>query len=521
MNVTGMFGWIGVSMMAATAFAQTPAVSAVAAARFLEQASWGPTPASIAEVQRLGMAGWIDAQIALEPPKWSPIPDPSVDAKGNTSLAPAQYAFFVNAVNGPDQLRQRAAFALGQIWVVSGVKLRPEAMVPYLRLMQADAFAPYDKVMYDVTLSPAMGHYLDMVNNNKPTPGHGANENYAREIMQLFSIGLVQLDAWGRPVLDANGNQIPTYTQQTIEGFSDTFTGWTYAPAPGARSRFPNPANWNAPMVAFEANHDTAAKALLNGYVLPEGQTADRDLKDALNNIFTHPNVAPFISRQLIQRFVSSNPSPDYVKRVADVFNTAPRGDLGAVIKAILLDPEARAGDDPTVENEATKLREPVLWMNALMRGLNATVGSPNGLVYSAGVLGQTIYYPPTVFNYFLPGYEVNLSATQTYNAPEFQLLSEATGESAADFLNTLCFGKVTGINIDLSMYTMPLGSKPTTDQISSMIDTLNTNLMGGRMPPSMHDTILGAAEKATSPMRMVETAIYLIASSWDYQVER
>jgi uncharacterized protein (DUF1800 family) len=466
------------------------------------------------------MAGWIDAQIALDQSKWSPIPDPSVDAKGNTSLAPAQNAFFVNASAGQDQLRQRVAFALGQILVVSGVKLKPEAMVPYLRLLQTDSFTTYDKILYDVTLSPSMGHYLDMVNNNKPTPGHNADENYAREILQLFSIGLVQLDAWGRPVLDANGNPIPTYDQDAIEAFARVFTGWTYAPKPGARSRFPNPVNWDAPMVAFEANHDESAKMLLDGYVESMGQTAENDLKDALNNIYMHSNVGPFICRQLIQRLVASNPSPDYVKRVTDVFNTPPRGNIAAVVKAILLDPEARAGDDGS-ENQSTKLREPVLWINTLMRGLNATVTSPNALTGSAATLGQTIYYPATVFNYFLPGYNINISSTQTYNAPEFQLLGEASAEAAAGFANAIAFNKPAGIAIDLSPYTAPLGARPTTDQISAMIDSLNRDLMGGRMSAEMHDTILGAAEKAATPKAMVETAIYLIASSWDFQVER
>jgi len=515
--------FLALSVLAAASLAHAqsaPApVTPAAAARFLQQASWGPTPASIAEVQSLGMAGWIDAQIALDSTQWSPIPDPSVDAKGNTSLAPAQNAFFVNAINGRDQLRQRMAFAVGQIWVVSGVKLQAQAMVPYIRLMQTDAFTTFDKLMYDVTLSPAMGHYLDMVNNNKATPGHAPDENYAREILQLFTIGLVQLDPWGRPLLDANKNTIPNYDQNTIEAFARAFTGWTYAPLPGAHSRFPNPANWDAPMVAFEANHDMTAKTLLNGQVIPMGQTAEMDLKDALNNIFTHQNVAPFISRQLIQRFVSSDPSPDYVKRIADVF-TATHGDLGAVIKAILLDPEARAGDDGS-ENQSTKLREPLLWTITLLRELGATVTSPNALTGYASVLGQTIYYPPTVFNYFLPGYDINISATQTYNAPEFQLLGEATAESAAGIAYNLAFGKPAGVSVDYFNYVAPLGTKPTNDEISQMIDSLNRALLGGRMTQAMHDAILAACEKATSSKAMVETAVYLIASSWDFQVQQ
>ena len=493
-----------------------PKVTPMAAARFLEQAAFGPTPASVAQVQTMGFSAWIDAQIALDQSAWSPIPDPSVNSKGNTSLAPAQAAFFVNAVSGQDQLRQRVAFALSQIWVVSGVKLKAEAIVPYLRLLQSDAFASYDKIMYDVTLSPAMGHYLDMVNNNKATAGHAPDENYAREILQLFTIGLDKLDIYGRVIKDSStGQGIPTFDQDTIEGFAGTFTGWTYAPKAGAHSKFPNPANWDAPLIAFEANHQTNVKVLLDGTLLPAGQTAEQDLRGALANIFAHQNVAPFISRQLIQRLVTSNPSDAFVGRISNVFNQKPRGDLAAVVKAILLDPEARQGDDGS-ENAATKLREPALWISAFLRGLNATVAPANGLTGAASVLGQQLYYSPTVFNYFEPGYQ-----TQGHNAPEFQLLSEATAASAADLVNTLTYGKLSGVGIDLSPYIAILGAKPAAADIGRMVDQLNNDLMGGRMPSTMHQTIALAASAAGTPKAIAQAAVYLIGSSWNYQVER
>jgi len=360
-----------------------------------------------------------------------------------------------------------------------------------------------------------------MADNNKPTPGRGADENYAREVLQLFSIGLVELHSDGTPKLDASGNQIPTYTQDTIEGFSDAFTGWTYAPLAGAVSKFPNPENWNAPMVSFDAHHDTdPGKLLLNGYTLPAGQTAALDLQDTLNNITSHPNVAPFISRQLIQRLVSSNPSPAYVARISSAFS-ANSGNIGLVVKAILLDPEARAGDDGVTENKATKLREPVLWINTLLRGLNATVVSPNNLPANAANLGQNLYFSPTVFNYFLPGYEINLTETTTYNAPEFQLLSEATAFSAVNIINTLVYGNMTGVTIDLTPYITPLGIKPTSAQIDAMGDSVSQALMGGTAPPAMRSTIITAVSAQTTPKAMVQTAVYLIGSSWDFQVER
>ena len=505
---------------AVNAASPAPKVSAMAASRFLEQAAFGPSAASVAEVQALGFSAWIDAQIALDKSKWSVTPDYSTDAKGNTSLVPTQDGFFMNAVSGEDQLRQRMAFALGQIWVVSGVKLKAEAIVPYVRLLQADAFTTYDKIMYDVTLSPAMGHYLDMVNNNKATAGHGPNENYAREVLQLFTIGLYKLDAFGRVMKDAKGVPIPSYDQNVIEGFAAAFTGWTYAPAAGAPSRFGNPANWNAPMVAFENNHDMLPKQLLNTHWLPVHQTAELDLKEALDNIFQNANVGPFICRQLIQRLVTSSPSDNYVKRVADVFNEAPRGNMAAVVKAILLDSEARQGDNGS-ENAATKLREPALWTSALLRGLNAKVAPINSLPGAVSGLGQNIYYSPSVFNYFLPGYHIDVSPTMTYNAPEFQLLSEATAMSAADLVSTFTYNTVTGVTIDLTPYITLLGAKPVAADISKLIDKLNVDLMGGRMPVAMHTTIATACAAATTPKAIVQTAVYLIGSSWNYQVER
>ena len=509
-------------LLSNAAQAATPAskVTANAAARFLEQASFGPIPTTIADIQTAGFSAWIDSQIALDKTKWSPIPDPSVDAKGNTSLTPAQDAFFLYAHFGQDQLRQRVAFALGQIWVTSGVKLSPDAIVPYQRLLQADAFATFDKIMYDLTLSPAMGHYLDMVNNNKATAGHSPNENYAREILQLFTLGLYQLDAYGRVMKDSKGVPVPSYSQDVIEGFAAAFTGWTYAPKPGATSHFGNPSNWAAPMVAFENNHDKAVKVLLNNHQLPANQTADADLKAALDNIFHHSNVGPFICRQLIQRLVTSNPSDAYVKRIADVFNQRPRGNLAAVVKAILLDPDARKGDDGS-ENTTTKLREPALWISAFLRGLNAQVLAVNSLPNATSQLGQNIYYPPTVFNYFHPGYDISLSPTQTYNAPEFELLSEATAASAADLINTLVYGGVNGVTVDLTPYITPLGLKPGAVEIGKLLDGLNTNLMGGRMPADMRATIIKACTAQTSPKAMAQTAVYLIGSSWNYQVER
>ncbi len=276
-------------------------------------------------------------------------------------------------------------------------------MVDYLQVLQKDAFADYFELMHNVTLSPAMGRYLDMVNNDKPDPKNckGANENYAREILQLFTIGLNELAPDGTVITDHFGTPFPTYMQDMIEGFARAFTGWTYAPPANATPQAHKPANWTQPIVPWEANHDVAAKTLLNGATLMPNQSAEADLIAALDNIFQHPNVGPFICRQLIQHLVTSNPSPRYVSRIVRVFNglatptvrqrrtavrdlqaaspSRPRGDMKVVIKAILLDPEARDGDSAVPLPDQGHLREPVLFMISILRALDATVSPSNG----------------------------------------------------------------------------------------------------------------------------------------------
>jgi uncharacterized protein (DUF1800 family) len=507
--------------MAAAGAQITSKPDVAAAARFLQQASWGPTVTSIAHVQDIGFEGYIGEQF-LAPESTITIPNP--DSSGKIPFRPVQDQFFFNAVRGDDQLRQRVAFALNQIWVVSGVKITdPKAMVNYLQVLQQDAFANYRDVMRDVTLCPAMGHYLDMVNNDKPDPktGKGADENYARELMQLFTIGLSILAPDGTLVLDKDGKPIPTYTQDTIEAFARVFTGWTYAPATGATPRAHNPANWTQPMVPWNANHDTDPKVLLNGTTLLPHQTAQQDLNTALDDIFYQPNVAPFVCRQLIQHLVTSNPSPAYVRRVASVFNGGgplPRGDMKAVIKAILLDPEARAGDDAAPTAGEGHLREPVLLINAFLRALNATVDGSNGLAPAGANLGQNIFFPQTVFNYFAPGYEIPGTGI---NAPEFQILSTSTAMLRADLVNDLVYGKIAGVAIDFNPWIQLATNTDKSLNISRLLDLLDVVLMEGRMPADMRNLIQNAVAAASTPKAKVQAAVYLIAASSQYQVDR
>jgi uncharacterized protein (DUF1800 family) len=481
-----------------------------AAARFLDQATWGATPADVAHLQQIGPTAWLTEQFAAAPSPISDVPDTL------TSLDPVRQEFFANAVSGGDQLRQRVAFALGEIWVVSNVKLKAQAIPPYLRLLSDNAFGNYFDLMNAVTLSPAMGHYLDMVNNDKPAAGQEANENYARELNQLFTVGTVILKPDGTLLLDSSGQPVPTYDQGVVQGFARAFTGWTYPPLPGAPPHKHNPANWTGWMVAVESNHDATAKTLLNGETLPAAQTAEQDLYGALQNIFHHPNVGPFVCQQLIQHLVTSNPSPAYVERVANVFannGAGVRGDLQTVIRAILLDPEARAGDPPSVAaaNEG-HLREPALYVAGMLRALGAQMATANNLPPYIAAEGQTLYAPASVFNYFSPGYRV---AGGKLLGPEFQIQSPSVAMLRADLVNTLVYGGINGVQLDQTPF-ITLAATP-----DALLDRLSALLFHGQMPDDIRATISTAMAAAPNATLKARAAIYLAASSSQYQVER
>jgi len=497
------------------------------AAHFMDQAAFGPDFITLDHLETVGLENYLQEQFAAP---ISPYPDPATTGFGINQV---QARFFTNAVHGQDQLRQRVAFALGQIMVVSAIEeSTPTQLVPYLQILQKDAFANFRTLMKDVTLSPTMGEYLDMRNNDKadPTRDTRANENYARELMQLFTIGLSQLNLDGTLKLDANGNAIPTYDQTTIQNFAKVYTGWTYPTKPGAITQKHNPAYFNGPMVPFQSNHDTTSKTLLNGLVLPAGQTAEQDLEAALDNIFNHPNVGPFIGKQLIQHLVSSNPSPAYVARVASVFNdngSGARGDLKAVIRAVLLDPEARQGDNGPFAGGATDvpgahLREPVFVVASILRGLGAFVNDTNNLTAQAANLGQTLFTPPTVFNYFAPGYHIppELTPGMSLLGPEFQLDSPSNAVARFNMVNTMIYGSLgNGAVIDLTPFSN-LGSKP-----ADLVDAVSQVFMDGQMPPKVQTALLGAINAITGTTAAAnkaraQAAIYLTVSSSYYNVE-
>jgi uncharacterized protein (DUF1800 family) len=500
----------------------TISVAANVADRFLEQTTFGPTTPLITQVQYSGLQGFLTAQYALPITKY-PLP-----ASGESGLGAVQQRFFVQNLTAEDQLRQRVAFALSQIFVIGGAKVTdPTGYTNYLQLLENDAFTNYRQIMQDVTLSPAMGDWLDMVNNGKPNTSQGdhANENYAREFMQLFTIGTAQLNPDGSYQLDSGGNQIPTYTQNTVEAFALAYTGWTYPLAPGATQRTYNPAYWTGPMVAVDSNHDTTAKQLLvypgvsGGGMLPAGQSAVQDLQGALDNVFNHPNVGPFVSNQLIQHLVTSNPSPAYIQRVASVFNdngSGVRGDMKALITAVLIDPEARRGDDPaSAVGTDGHLQEPILYMTGLLRAFGATSDGSNLAYYGSG-MGQEALYAPSVFNFYSPSYVI--PGTTIYG-PEFQILTTATSLNRVNWTNSYVFGSIgPGTTVSFSNYATQ-ASQP-----SALLSSLNTLMLHGSMSSDMQSAILTAMQSVPSGskqgLQQAQMAIYLVGTSSQYQVQ-
>jgi uncharacterized protein (DUF1800 family) len=524
-----------------------PLVSASDAARLLEQATFGVTASDVAHVQSVGIDAYLSEQVTYPAtqytgysytPHTAPVgcindgskpPDASsLCARDQYSPFQVQRDFFLHALNNPDQLRQRVAFALSQIMVVSSVEIyEAYGLANYQNILLRDALGNYRTLLQDVTLSPTMGHYLDMANSDETNPQNGTvpNQNYAREALQLFSIGLVALNPDGTQQLDSGGTPIPTFDGATVEGFAAVFTGWTYPPLPGATAKWNAPFNFEGPMVSLPDHHQGTTKALLNGYTLPANQTPAQDLQNALDDIFNHPNVGPFIGKQLIQHLVTSNPSPAYVARIAAVFannGQGVRGDLSAVVRAILTDSEAR-GDTPATAVFG-HLREPALFITSTLRALG---GKSDGVLLrsASSAMGQPLFSPETVFNYYPPSYQV--PGTQTL-APEFGIENAATALARANFVNTVIMNGgapadptvsgSTGTTINLA----PLAG---TASNSALIAQLNQILMHGSLSSAASNIILTAvnsvATNSTNPLAAAQAASYLVLTSAQYQVER
>ena len=474
-----------------------PDPATVAAARLLEHATFGPTAADIAKVKTMGQTAWLAQQFELPASALPPTEDMNV----------LRATWFNNMAGGQDQLRQRMIFALSQLFVVSADK-NPYAreMQPWLATLSANAFGNFHTLLREMTLNPSMGKYLDLANSKAPAP----NENYAREVMQLFTIGPVMLNQDGSVQADRNGDPIPSYDQARIADISRALSGWTYQ---GASATGANWEKFSGPLQPRERLHDKGSKTLLQGTVLPAGQSTVQDFDAVMDNLFQHPNLPPFIATRLIRAFTTSNPSPDYIERVAGVFASGPagRGDLKATLAAVLTDPEARQ-DTPGAS--AGKLKDPVLHTLSLFRALDATVVNPGNAFWEYAQLGQKLLNAPSVFNFYSP--MTGLPGSPGHVGPEFQIYAPALAVARANFLYRFLSGEYKGmVAIDIAPYVNAAGDP------AALLDLVDARLLQGRMSPAARSAIAASVAATTDKTQRALTALYLTAISAEFAVQQ
>lgn len=488
---------------AVTITAAVPAVN-LSTARFLEQAAFGPSVADTQAVNTLGINGWLAQQLAL--------PETTIPVTGDVTQDQAQFLW--RMVHAPDQVRQRMINALAKIIVISTNKnIYSNEIAPYWQILSRNALGNFRQLLWDITVSPQMGKYLDLANSTKPGAGGGANENYPREVMQLFTIGLVQLNPDGSTKLDAQGNPIPTYDQATVAQTARALTGWTYPTVAGMQ---PQPMNYEsftaASMEVREANHDTTAKTLVNGCAIPAGLTVVAETNAALDCIFQHPNVGPFLATRLIRDMVTSNPSPGYIQRVAQVFNdngSGVRGDLKAVVQAILTDAEAR--QDVATPTQG-RLKDPHFQFAEFVRAMNGSVSSTNTFAYAFVDQGMSPLGAPSVFGFYPMLYRIPKSALF---GPEFQIYGPTESLVRANFFYFLLTGQFgSDASVNLTPFLNAAGDIPT------LIETVNNTLLFGRMPQSMKNSLTTAISAMPDNNQRMMTALYLTALSGQFAVQ-
>ena len=520
-------------------------VTTMQASKFLTQATFGPNTASInALVAQNNLEAWINQQMLLPISRTYPY----VQANSNGSLRTTRHhIWWQNVMQGDDQLRQRVAFALSEIFVISDLDYElgnsQYGVTDFYDMLAENAFGNYRTLLEKVTLHPTMGVYLGMLRNQKANPALfiRPDENYAREVLQLFSIGLYELGQDGQTI--PLNSPVDSYSQETVENFARVFTGWNFADSPGVwtsndltsydKTRAMVADYQPAPPNSF---HDTGTKTLLNGAVLANSSGVARptesDTSFALNNIFNHPNVPPFFSKLLIQRLTTSNPSPAYVKRVADKFvnnGRGQRGDIGEVVKAILLDNEARFGK--VINPDFGKVKEPILQLSQLWRAFDAQLGTTAQGEYRLSVksadridevFGQAVLKSRSVFNFFLPENPLSNSSASGLLGPEMQIMTEANiasihnafYEQVYTYNNQSGVGSttITRLNIDDAV---GMGGN-----IDNLLDYLARLLLGNTMPPSMREAIKQHLVNVPSNYDRVRDAIFIIVASPQFMVE-
>lgn len=524
------------------------------AQRFLTQASFGPTTAELAVVKASGLRNWLTAQMAATGQNYSSGYSAAIHTAGLKDFCnqytgfPNSYAqqncwqeyysaeplsreFYRAALSGSDQLRQRVALALGQVFVVSNAEVEGTyGLREYQQMLLDHAFGNVRSLLAAVTKSPVMGTYLNLVNNGKTDP----NENFARELMQLFTIGQCQLNLDGSLT---GGVCQPTYDNNGVREVAYALTGWTYPAggvSPWGSSGWTNPTYLRGQMVAVTAQHDTAARNLPGGTTLPAGHTAQQALDTVLDDLFKHPNIAPFIGKQLIQHLVTSNPSPAYVQRVSQAFTSGSahgfgsgqRGDMKAIVAAILLDAEAR-GDSKT-DASYGRLREPAQYIAGMLRVLNASSDGAGFYWWWGSELGQIVFNANSVFNFYPPDYPLPGTslvgpafAIENPNSTLARLnLSTSLlywgGIAADDFPGAL------GTSANLSAWTA------LADDATNLVTQLERLLVTGGLPSDIKAGIVDAVSAWTAQnnasgwrTERARTALYLILASPEYQVQR
>lgn len=506
-----------------------PLASLAEAARLLDQTTFGPTLSAVQHVQQVGMAAYLNEQFSTPTTRMPAIPNPPVALCADATYRCAQSSFWRNALTANDQLRQRVGFALSEIFVVSTDMVNARTIPSYGNLLADDAFGNFRQIMNDVATSAAMGEYLNMLDSDAPAVGEIANENFAREFMQLFTTGLYLLNADGSPQLNAQGQPQPVYTELQVQAYARALTGWTYANSTGGvPTSFPNGMpNYDQPMQPVAIAHDLSAKALLNGVTLPAGQTAQEDLSGVIDSIFNHPNVGPFVGRQLIQHLVTSSPSPAYVGRVAAVFDndgSGVRGDMKAVLTAILNDPEARAADTNPTANDG-HLREPILYFAGILRALQFTNVNSQGRYDVAtnytSPLGETPYAAESVFNFFPPSYVI---PGTTLNAPEFAQENTSAATLRMTLADTIVRNHLTTFNIDMGVTSLlgKIASATGNAAIDSanLVTALNILFTHDQMPVPMQAAIAAYAATLNVIGQRVRVATWLVISSNFYKIE-
>lgn len=548
------------------------------AARFLTQATFGPTDKAITRLMAIGYKAWLDEQFTLP---MSTVSHQSYWQTRNGAIkaanpargaggAEVMHSFWNQALTGNDQLRQRVAFALSEIFVVSlmdncGSDGNAVGIAAYLDMLGKQSFGTYRSLIEKVALNPIMGCYLSHIRNQKEdlASGRVPDENFARELLQLFSIGLYQLNQDGSLKLDANGQPIETYNESDISGLAKVFTGWSWQCPDmtehcfmaGRRQSdmYESPDRYTGALKAYPLYHSTSEKRFLN-VVIPRQSTPNpqASLTTALDTLAAHQNLAPFLSKQLIQRMVTSNPSPAYINRVSMAFR-ASGGDMKAMISAVLLDHEARDWAPGNAQSTTFgKIKEPILRLSNVIRAMGAQSATGSYLIGIMGdpgfSIGQFPLYSPSVFNFFRPGYVApgSSSGAASMVAPELQLVNETTVAGYAGVMRRLMtdgignygYDGTTGksdVQLTFNSDTQfPLRASATND-LPGMVEVLNQWLLYGTMSSDLRAAIIEAVtavdlRRGSSPtatqindtqLARLRAAVLLIAVSPEFQIQK